>query len=358
MHVKDETYVLAKIFLLPIIIKAMLIGEIVNILLFFILFIIQNAIFRNEMFHFLNIFVFVLIAIICLILIFVFYHQLKKLTNSDIWEQLVNQAIEVIKNEEYMQEEIYDKGTLVVGKFICLKDNGYFEDRRSFFANINDRKAEAILVATLLGYKIPSTSKYYLACISIPIMVLIVSFIPSYIQDYNIMSKQQAIIANSIDKISDSLYEECDYVYSDDPYEYYDEYGYYISGYLSDENGDDYAYVSVTINSEGLINGINYSIDVDVNISKEDNLALLQSTLTTLNSLLNEADVKAIEDELLTNYQLSDDFIEWFETSSYYDEENFYESNMMISYYSTPLEEYDDYGISYVYVSVYPENYY
>ncbi len=133
MHVKDETYVLAKIFLLPIIIKAMLIGEIVNILLFFILFIIQNAIFRNEMFHFLNIFVFVLIAIICLILIFVFYHQLKKLTNSDIWEQLVNQAIEVIKNEEYMQEEIYDKGTLVVGKFICLKDNGYFEDRRSFF---------------------------------------------------------------------------------------------------------------------------------------------------------------------------------------------------------------------------------
>ena len=358
MNVKDETKVLAKMFLLPILIKALLISEIVNVILFFILFIIQNFLFRSAMLHFLNILIFVIIAIVCLILIIVFYQQLKKLTNSDTWQQLVDQAMEIINNEEYVQEEIYDKGTFVVGKFISLKDNGYFEKRSSFLGNINDRKAEATLLATLLGYRIPSTSKYFLTCISIPVIVLIVSFIPTYIHDYGIMSHRQEIIVESIDKITDSLYQECDYVYSDDPYEYYSDYGYYISGYLDDDEDRDYAYVNVTVNSQGLINGVNYSIDVDVNASKQDNLALVQSTLTTFNNLLNEANVEAIEDELLTEYNLSDEFINWFETSSYYDEESFYEDNMMISYYSTPEEEYDEYALYYVYVSVFPENYY
>ncbi len=352
MNMENKRMLLAKIYIIPSLIKSLMISIFLSSGLLCILLMIQRFIFNDIDINYYGLLIYALIVIACLILTMMMYAYLQTLSKEEEWYHLINEGIAVIKDGEYSQSAIYDHGPLIVGKYVALRDKGHFEAKKGFFHIISDRKAEAALLALLLGDEIPKVQKYKLLFMVAPLCLLLISFIPTYIQSYAKLQDQKEILSSSLDKISSVFETECDYVYSDDPNDAY--YSYYVSGYLEDDDHHDYAYVNVSLNKEGVIDGVSYSIDIDVNKSKEENLQLAENTLDLFNSLLQRIDVKAVNEEMLKEHELSDSFVEWFLSASYYESEDFMiNDQMMISYYSTSLEEYDDYGISYIYITIY-----
>lgn len=352
MNVKGEQTILMKMYILPSMIKALMISELFSAGSLLILLMIQRFIFKDTYINHYGLLVYGAIAISCLIMMLMLYAYMQNLSKKEEWLCLISKAIDMINDGEYSQSAIYDQGSLIVGKFVALKDKGYFVIKNGFFNNISDRKAEAALLGLLLDGDLPSVKRYVLLILLIPLALLVLCFVPTYVQSYNKLQDQEKVIAASLNKISDVFTTACDYVYSDDPADDY--YSYYVNGYLEDDDHYDYAYVMVSVNKEGMIEGISYSIDIDVNKSKEENLQAAEKTLNLFNSLIQAIDVPAVNEDLLKEHELSDEFINWFLTASYYENEDFVTADdMMISYYSTPLEEYDDYGYSYIYMSIY-----
>lgn len=352
MNGKDERAILAKMYVIPSMIKALMISELVSAGALLILLMIQRFIFKDININYYGLLAYGAIAVACLIMIMLMYGNLQKLSKQDAWLCLISKALDVIKDGEYSQSMIYDQGALIVGKFIALKDKGHFVSRNGFFSNISDRKAEASLLALLLDEELPNAKRYFLPIMLIPLALLLVCFIPTYVQSYSKLQEQEKMISASLTNISGIFETTCDYVYSDDPDDDY--YSYYVNGYLEDDDHYDYAYVTVSVNKAGMVDGVSYSIDIDVNKSKEENLQSAEKTISLFNSLIKAIDVPAVNENLLKDHELSDEFTNWFLTSSYYENEDFVtDDEMMISYYSTPLEEYDDYGLSYIYMSIY-----
>ena len=174
--------------------------------------------------------------------------------------------------------------------------------------------------------------------------------------DENAVLKLSGLNRVFLEKLEQIFEASCDRAYADDPMEYYKDYGYRVTGYLEHEDNDTQSYLSATVNNDGVVEEITYSLDIDVNASKEDNIAQAKADLARLNRALRSADVPFLSPNLGEEHTLREDFITLFQENSYYENCRSYydEEGLFIGYYTESQEDYNDYSSSYIYMTVEP----
>lgn len=174
----------------------------------------------------------------------------------------------------------------------------------------------------------PKTLLKRVMFVVLPCLIIIGSYIPVYIDNYAIMESNRAEAAKVITALSDA-FEDCYKINYEDPYEYYDEYGYYFFAY-TDSSRDDDIYINIAV--DGSIDYVAYEITIDLSIDKEENLVDMQDKLNQLYEMLVSADI-TIEDKYLTEPTLSDGFIAAFLEDSEYQDISYSQDVIHINFY-------------------------
>lgn len=197
--------------------------------------------------------------------------------------------------------------------------------------------------------KLPKIKFYVFAIIALPIIILSSIYVVHFIDCKIQMSKYLNTARENLQIIENALQEGCDNVYSFDMDSDYQSFGYSISGYLYD--GQYQSYISIYLNNEGTIDTISYCKDIDISLSKEENIDSTNSDFQTLHNLIADIDVSIKSKYLLSEPELNNGFVEDFKNGSYYEESSFYRSNYSLSYYTYQEDEMNEYNIPYIYLS-------
>lgn len=212
-------------------------------------------------------------------------------------------------------------------------------------------------VANRAGVSLPNTRKYTLSLVIIPVLILVCVFIPQYIESYDNLEYEKRLVSESVCKLNDIFEENCVYVSMDDINERYQDYGYDITGYLYDFDTDDRTRVTVTVNEEGLISDVIYSLSVNIKVSNDENIDKISNDLLKLQDMVNGVDINATDESIIGVYGLPDEFVQAFAEQSYY--EDFKETyidgegnSIYISYETDTIENFDEYTNPYVFYRV------
>ena len=204
-----------------------------------------------------------------------------------------------------------------------------------------------------------SKKKYTLLILFASIIPIIAVYIPRYINSYCEHQKAVDIAKAAYSEIEIILRDgnQEDHVISTrDPKDGYCEDGYNITWchYYSDSStrGTDMA---INISNAGTIDGISYRIDIDVTLSKEENLARIESAVNAFNEKLAKITVPTEHESLLQKIVIPNTVIQKFSETSYYQGFQENANNMRITYYTTPEDEYHEYSSSYIRISMLTE---
>lgn len=218
------------------------------------------------------------------------------------------------------------------------------------------RNAEAM--AEAYGVAVPKTKKLRLALVLVPLLVLIGAYIPQYVQADAAMQQNTLIVSQRLEAVSAALEPVCEYLSVDDPAERYQDYGYRVIGYLRGMYTDtEKCYIYISFDASGVIESISYDEEIDITLSPEENLSRLEKDFETLNRALQKAaDIPFKSPELLTTYQLSDEFKDSFLAGSYYQEirlsADVGNSRVYWDFETESEEEFDDYTDPRVYLYI------
>lgn len=282
------------------------------------------------------------------------------------WKQLSAKANVVLSNKDYSSQITAILGTKAAGYLLNQSEHSHVNkagDALNALAAVgslvtvaqmtNELSNNAKLMANVFGIEIPKPGKYVLSIVLLPIFLLTAVYIPQFILSKQNMDSEAAMASKSVYALQQSLQQDCDHVYIDDPKEAYNSNGYQVTGYLYDYNTPLNSYISITVGNDGLINDIRYSIDIDIQLSKEENLETAKLDILKLNVMMNDSNVKAVSDELLEEYTLPEDFIAQFKKISYYENLIFRKNDTVsVDYMTNTKEEYDEYSESYIYFSI------
>lgn len=216
------------------------------------------------------------------------------------------------------------------------------------------RNAEAM--AEAYGVAVPKAKKLRLALVLVPLLVLIGAYIPQYVQANAAMQQNTLIVSQRLEAVSTALEPVCEYLSVDDPAERYQDYGYRIIGYLRGMyTNTEKCYIYISFDASGVIESISYDEEIDITLSPEENLSRLEKDFETLHRALQKAaDFPLKSPELLTVYQLSDEFKEAFLTGTYYQSLQFSadvgNSRVYWDFETESEEEFDDYTDPRVYL--------
>lgn len=167
---------------------------------------------------------------------------------------------------------------------------------------------------------VPNTKKVRIALVLVPLLALIGSYIPQYAHAAAVMRENTVLVSQRIEAVSAALEPVCEYVSADDPAEHYQDYGYRVIGYLRGMNTDtEKCYVYISLDTTGVIESISYDEEINMALGADENLSRIEKDFETLHRALQKAaDIPAKSPELLTTYQLSDEFKDSFLAGSYY----------------------------------------
>lgn len=211
----------------------------------------------------------------------------------------------------------------------------------------------AKLVALVCGVEVPKAKKYVLPILFLPVLFLTLVYIPQYAASKQNMDAGIALASESVYALQTALQQGCDHVSVDDPQEEYRDKGYEVTGYLYDYEEPHNAYLSVTVGNDGQIKDVRYSVDIDIQASKEENLKKAEGDLLKLHGMLKASGVKAQSDSLLAECTLPEAFQAQFEAGSYYEDLWFQkDESTSIDYMTESQEAYDPYSQSLIYITI------
>lgn len=282
------------------------------------------------------------------------------------WQQIVKKANVAMSNKDYSSKISAALGARAAGALLNMSDDTDVNKAGDAFnalaavgtvATVTQMTSEisknAKLVASVCGVEIPKAKKYIISIILLPVLLLTVVYIPQFMTSKQNADAEIALASKSVYALQTALNQDCDHVSIDDPKEDYSSNGYQVTGYLYDYEEPHNAYISVTVGNDGLINDVRYSVDIDLQASKEENLKKAELDLLKLNVMMNDSGVKALSYDLLEEYTLPEEFQSQFKTISYYEDLDFQkDENVSIDYMTDSKEEYDEYSESYIYISI------
>lgn len=183
-----------------------------------------------------------------------------------------------------------------------------------------EQRANARRVAEACRMEIPSAKGKVLAMIFLPVILLVICYIPLFKEAVTVQAQEQQLAAQTVYALRDVFEKEFATVMTDDPMEEYDDIlGYDVTGYVREIGEKSNARISVQIGNDGLIQRVDYTVDLDIYRSKEENLQWADSQLQLLNEILNQAQVPAAGPEMYEYYPLPEDFRKAFTLGSYYE---------------------------------------
>ena len=210
-----------------------------------------------------------------------------------------------------------------------------------------DTSSNAEAMASAYGIAIPSAKKQIVALVVAPVIVLLGSYIPQFIQGSSELQARKAAAAEQLAIAQDALEPVCERIVADDPYESYHDYGYRIIGYLRDLDAQA-AYVYLSFDADGMLTSVDYTSQIDPAASLEDNLARVEQDIATLYAPLNGLDISVATPGLLTPCSLPDEFKQAFLAGSLYEGISIKaEDDSIKSYYTfdtDPEDEFDEYA--------------
>lgn len=209
-------------------------------------------------------------------------------------------------------------------------------------------------VAQALGVKLPSGKKEVFVIVAVPLLLIIGTNIPHYMRAIEHTTQAKQLASAAVEKVETALEQTCTYVYWDDPMENYQDYGYTVRGYVKDSGEPNNTYLAAEVDNEGYVSQVIYNYEVDVSLTKEENLSIALQNFAALHQALQKAEVAFRSENLLWDQPLPQDFQELFTEKSYYEEfrENYEDLNMTVSYYTDSEEEYNSYSTSQIYISI------
>lgn len=222
------------------------------------------------------------------------------------------------------------------------------------FGMMSEARANIKKVADALGIWLPSAKRQVFVIAILPLLLIVGTSIPHYMQAAAYTDNAKQVASQSVEKVAQSLRNVCRYVHYDDPMEDYRDYGYSVWGYVR-EIGEDYnSYICVDVDNEGYVTEVSYRYEVNIALTKEENLDTVQSDFATLSAAFRAANVKVRSENLLCDALIRDDFRELFEEKTYYEsfDLEYDDLRMSLDYYTDPEEEFNEYSSPSIYVYI------
>ena len=365
MFGEQEKKLIKRYCLLPVVAKAFLVVALLIGIVWGLLVMINDMVF-NGGFYMLGIYTYLGIVVIYVIVFIVCFSIPRMGMKKEKWQQIIEKANIEMSKKDYSSQIAAVLGAKGISRLLSMSDNpkanqaGDVMDVLSAAGALitvtqmtNELSNNARLAAAVCGVKIPKARKHILLIVFLPIILLIAVYIPQYISSKQITDRQAEVAAKSVYALRSALEEDCDRVSINDPKEGYRSGGYQVTGYLYDYDNPRNAYIYITVGNDGVINEVNYCVDVDIQADKEENLEKAELDILKLNVMMNDSDVKAASNELLEEYTLPEEFKTQFQETSYYDSFIYRKSETVsVNYMTDPEDEYDEYSESSIYLSV------
>lgn len=200
------------------------------------------------------------------------------------------------------------------------------------------------------GVRLPSLGAWRAAVVLVPVLMFAAIFAPRLVSSAQASSEARAEAAERVSAI-EAAFEGggCAYVSADDPAQRQTSYGYSVYGYLDDLDEPQVSYVCVDTDASGDLKEISYHADIDVALSPEENLAVVQADFDRLAGMLSGLD--------MPSPTLPAEFTEEFLAGTYYDDVSVYEGTenglTVYAHFATdPEEEFDEDSDTYVFLSI------
>ena len=261
----------------------------------------------------------VLASIIFFIVAGIFARSILKKAPYNKSLQAITQRIEAIYINDYADSD----------KQLSLADISK-ASRSVYFENLDHYLQEVFHIFDYYPKTLLKTVLYVL----IPCLIIVGSYIPAYIYNYSIYEDRCKEVTEVMIALSDAFADSYD-IYYDDPYEFYNSYGYYFFAYI-DYNMDDY--IGVRVQNDGSINYVYYNLIVDISLDKEECLADTQNRLGQLYDLLASADV-TINSRYLAELSLYDGFATLFLEVGEYQDLSYNQGNIYINFSIRSINE-------------------
>lgn len=282
------------------------------------------------------------------------------------WMRIVEQANVMLSNNDYSAQLAASMGARAMGTLLrhTNRENASaMGDAFNALAAVgtlatvtqmtNELRRNAKCIAAIYGVKVPKARNYVLAVILIPVLLLIGVYIPQFVSAKQNADAGIVQASKSVYALQDSFKTDCDHVSIDDPKEGYNGSGYDVTGYLYAYDEPYQSYIWVTVGNDGQICEVIYCIDVDVHASKEETLEKASLDLLKLNVMMNDSNVKAVSEQMLSEYTLPEMFVEQFADHSYYENLRVsVDESYSVSYVTEPEEEYDESSEPYIYITL------
>ncbi len=333
-----------------------IIGLEVTALVWMLLMMIDDLVLNNPGIFMSGIIVFIIFSVIDCILMIIHGIYVRVVTVKKDWLDMTEKAGEILSETEENEKAGYGSaaakaGIAAVGLLspASARNAAHVGATAVLIEDMSSKKRAGAAMAALFNVKLRSGLAAKLALVLIPVIALGAAYGVRCLDAAKVKEAAYAAAGPAVNALVSSLMEECERVIGDDPYEDYDENGYFLVGYLDDSWNN---YISVEIDNAGLITAVNYFSVVDVNGTKEENLISAEERLGRMYSMVIRSGVEAESDQLLEEPVLTDTFKESFIEGSYY--ENIYEraDTFALYYFTDDEEDYDDGGSSYFRISI------
>ena len=197
-------------------------------------------------------------------------------------------------------------------------------------------------MAEAYGVPLPRTKGLRTVLVLLPLVILIGTYIPQYSHAHTAMQQNTLLVSQRIEEITKALDPVCEYISADD-----------LRGMNTDAPK---CYVYISLDSTGVLESLSYDEEIIMSLSLEENLSRIEKDFETLHRVLQKADIPTQSPELLTTYQLSEEFREAFLAGTYYQSidcsENGESTRVYWSFETEPEEEFDEYTHPRVYLYV------
>ena len=285
------------------------------------------------------------------------------------WQAIVEKAQAQVSQSDYTSTLLAANGAIAAGRLMSHSKEKKVQTAGQVASTIGgvvslfviaamllEIRKNAKTVAQLVGVKLPGAVVQVLLIVFVPFLLLSALAVPGYLQSARQIRTAMDVASVAVNELETTFESACDSTYANDPYEHYREYGYDVSGRLYHEGYDVESYILVTVNNEGVVDEVVYCMDIDVNLSKQENLDRCEADMARLNRMLLSANVAFASENLHEIHTLDVDFVEQFQSASYYKEFRISDDDagMYFVYYTDSEEDYNRYSSSYIYVTVEP----
>lgn len=297
--------------------------------------VVCSSYFHDNRPYLFGIVVLLVLEIINLIIAIISVNRLKKIKNSDDYKAEIGEAIRYYCHIE--DEDPFKN----VGNNTFVDSEGMVRSVREMEVKFYQQPK---LVLKAMGLKMPVCG---ILVIVVSCLMLVFVHVPHIIVLNKGKIAQEKALVVAMEEIEQTLsqFGEGNY-FVDGPEDYYSRYGYYSYGYVDYEDFN--TYLGVHCDRDGSVDSLEYTVNIDMNKTKEENLSFVKEKLDYMYNIWKNTKVAVDDEVFLEPVELTDSFKEEFRNGEYTKE--IYENNevgdtaiVYTYYYFGSYDEQEDY---------------